>query len=246
MPTRLVHMVIDAAEPGRQAAFWAAALGWQVLDAEPGLAAVGPADLRYPDAAVVPLAFLPVPVPKHGKNRIHIDLCSESAQGQADTVTRLRRLGAEPADIGQGDVPWVVLADPEGNEFCVLEPRPAYRDTGPIAAIVVDAADPAALAGFWAAASGWQPQPQQEEGLSSLRSPAGAGPYLEFLGNPSVKAGKNRLHLDVAPPPGGDQRAEAARLEAAGASRADIGQGDVPWVVLADPEGNEFCVLTPR
>ena len=60
------------------------------------------------------------------------------------------------------------------------------------------------------------------------------------------KVGKNRLHLDIAPPPGGDQEAEVERLTALGATRVDIGQGEVTWVVLADPDGNEFCVLTPR
>ena len=67
-------------------------------------------------------------------------------------------------------------------------------------------------------------------------------------GGPPVapKAGKNRLHFDLAPPAGGDQQAEVDRLVSLGATRRDIGQEGVPWVVLADPDGNEFCVLTPR
>jgi hypothetical protein len=60
------------------------------------------------------------------------------------------------------------------------------------------------------------------------------------------KSGKNRWHLDIAPPVEGDQRAEVDRLVSLGARRIDIGQGDVGWVVMADPDGNEFCVLTPR
>ena len=60
------------------------------------------------------------------------------------------------------------------------------------------------------------------------------------------KLGKNRLHLDIAPPADGDQEAEVERLISLGAKRIDIGQGDVPWEVMADPDGNEFCVLTPR
>ena len=63
---------------------------------------------------------------------------------------------------------------------------------------------------------------------------------------PGAKAVKNRIHLDVRPYPGGDQRAEVERLPEHGAPQADVGQGEVPWVVLADPEANEFCVLTPR
>ena len=60
------------------------------------------------------------------------------------------------------------------------------------------------------------------------------------------KIAKNRLHLDLAPPADGDQQAEVDRLLSLGAARVDIGQGDVAWVVMADPGGNEFCVLTPR
>jgi glyoxalase superfamily protein len=71
----------------------------------------------------VPLVFVPVADPKVGKNRVHLDLRSATADDQAAQVARLTGLGARPADIGQGDVPWVVLADPEGNEFCVLSPR---------------------------------------------------------------------------------------------------------------------------
>ena len=67
-------------------------------------------------------------------------------------------------------------------------------------------------------------------------------------GGPPVnpKTGKNRLHLDIAPPADGEQQAEVERLISLGATRIDIGQGDVSWVVMADPDGNEFCVLTPR
>jgi hypothetical protein len=71
----------------------------------------------------------------------------------------------------------------------------------------------------------------------------GASPDLLFLRVPEAKAGKNRLHLDLRPD---DQDAEVARLEGLGATRADIGQGETSWVVMADPEGNEFCVLRPR
>ena len=80
----------------------------------------------------------------------------------------------------------------------------------------------------------------------SLRSPAGAGPYLELLPSAEPKTVKNRVHLDVAPFEGDDQAAEVAALLAAGAGPADVGQGRVPWAVLADPEGSEFCVLSPR
>ncbi len=82
--------------------------------------------------------------------------------------------------------------------------------------------------------------------LAAFRSSQGVGPYLEFVRTPDVKNVKNRVHLDVRPYPGDDQAAEVARLQALGATDINVGQGDVPWTVLADPEGNEFCVLTPR
>jgi hypothetical protein len=80
--------------------------------------------------------------------------------------------------------------------------------------------------------------------LTRLRAAQGVGPYLEFLRTPDARTRKGRVHLDVLPYPGDDQAAEAARLTALGATPADVGQGDVPWIVLADPEGNDFCVLT--
>jgi predicted enzyme related to lactoylglutathione lyase len=245
MPTRLVHLVLDANDPLKLARFWAPALGWGIEE-EAGEVGVCPAGYEYPDPMALPVMFEPVPEAKAGKNRVHLDLATESAEHQAALVARLRSLGAQPVDVGQGDVPWAVLADPEGNEFCVLEPRPVYRDTGPVAAVVVDSADPAALAGFWELASGWA-RVRSDDGLVAFRSPQGVGPYLELLKDPGAKTVKNRMHLDVAPHEDEDHAAAVKQLQEAGAVPADIGQGDdVPWVVLADPEGSEFCVLTPR
>jgi predicted enzyme related to lactoylglutathione lyase len=245
VPTRLVHLVIDAADPPRLARFWSAALGWVVAAGEPAEAVVWPSGYQYPDPVALPLVFVPVAGAKRGKNRVHLDLATESAGHQAAEVERLRGLGAAPADIGQGDVPWVVMADPEGNEFCVLDPRPAYHDTGPVAAIVSDCADPVALAGFWELAAGWVPG-DPAEGWVPLRSPQGVGPYLELLRVPDPNAVKNRMHLDIAPNAGEDHLAAVRLLREAGAVPIDISQGDVPWAVLADPQGGEFCVLTPR
>ncbi len=158
--------------------------------------------------------FVPVPEAKTGKNRVHLDLATESAEHQAAEVDRLLGLGAVHADIGQGvqgQVPWVVLADPEGNEFCVLDPRPVYRDTGPVAAVVADCRDPAAVAEFWRLATGWVPGNSADGGVS-LRSPAGVGPYLELLPSADIKTVKNRVHLDVAPFKGDDHAAAVAAL----------------------------------
>ena len=245
MSTRLVHLVVDAAEPGRLARFWAGALGWEVASEEPDEVDVCPPGFSYPDPSALPLVFVPVPEPKNGKNRVHLDLATESARHQVAEVERLLALGAVPADIGQGDVPWAVLADPEGNEFCVLDPRPVYRDTGPVAAVVADCADPDAIVGFWELATGWKPASSTDSGRS-LRSPDGLGPYLELLPSLDRKTVKNRIHLDVAPYQDDDHAAAVRSLTGAGAAPVDIGQGNVPWTVLADPERSEFCVLSPR
>jgi len=246
MSTRLVHLVIDANDPPELARFWAAALGWEVAAEEPDEVEVAPAGYDYPDPVALPLVLVPVPEAKTVKNRVHLDLASRSAEHQADLVARLRGLGAQPLDIGQGDVPWVVLGDPEGNELCVLEPRPVYMDTGPVAAVVVDSADPAATAGFWQLAAGWVPSGEWTDGFAALRSPQGVGPYLEFLRVGDRKTVKSRVHPDVAPHKGEDRPADVQALKEAGAVPVDVGQGDVTWTVLADPQGNEFCVLSPR
>ena len=112
--------------------------------------------------------------------------------------------------------------------------------------MVVDCADPRAMARFWGEAMDWTLHEVTDD-HAVLRSDKGVGPYLEFLRTPDAKTVKNRIHLDLRPYPGDDQAAEVARLRALGATDIDLGQGDnVPWTCLADPEGNEFDVLTPR
>ena len=108
--------------------------------------------------------------------------------------------------------------------------------------VVVDAADPVALGRWWAAALGWVVTIDTVDEFE-IRPAADEIPGLIFGSVPEQKTIKNRLHLDFRPD---DQAAEVDRLLALGARRVDIGQGEQPWVVLADPEGNEFCVLSTR
>jgi Glyoxalase-like domain len=138
-----------------------------------------------------------------------------------------------------------VLADPEGNELCVLDPRERYLNAGPLAAIVLDAIDPEAVGPFWSAATGW-PISFRDHGIVTLHHPTGRPPDIDIVRVEAPKEVKNRLHLDVAPFVGGSIPVEVQRLLALGATPAEVGQRDVPWTVLADPEGNELCVLTPR
>jgi hypothetical protein len=243
MSTRLVNVVIDAARPEALAGFWAALLGWRVAVDLPD-----EVDVRAPetDGWDLDLVFVPVPEPKEAKNRVHLDLASATPGRQAELVERALELGARRADVGQGAVPWVVLADPEGNEFCVLEPREKYAEAGAVAAIVVDSGDPERQAEFWAGASGRPVGSREDAALVGLRAPSGRGPWLEFLRNDDVKRVKNRIHLDVAPPAGADHAAAVSDVLSAGAAPADADAPGLPWRVLTDPEGNEFCVLTPR
>ncbi len=109
--------------------------------------------------------------------------------------------------------------------------------------VVVDCRDQVALSRWWAEALGWEFLDPDDEDEPELRNPEG-GATLLFVRVPEPKSVKNRLHLDFVPD---DQAAEVERLLAMGATHADVGQGpDDPWVVLADPEGNEFCVLSAR
>lgn len=242
MSTRLCNVVVDAADPAALAGFWVDLLGWQVSHAD-----TGEVDVTAPpdDGWEFDLVFVPVTDPKIGKNRVHLDLSSASPDHQASIVAHAESLGARRVDIGQRNVPWIVLADPEDNEFCVLEQRPEYAAAGAVAAVVVDAVDPLRLAEFWSAASGW-PVVGTTPVSASLRSPGGRGPWLEFVWTGEPHRVKNRVHLDVAPLAGEDQWAEVTRLVELGARKVDVGQGSVAWQVMADVEGNEFCVLTSR
>jgi catechol 2,3-dioxygenase-like lactoylglutathione lyase family enzyme len=113
-----------------------------------------------------------------------------------------------------------------------------------IQCLCIDTSDPAKIASFWQSALGWRRTSDQEDEVV-LEPPAGSpedgvAPDLLFLKVGEDKIVKNRLHLDLRP---ADQAAEIARLEALGARRIDVGQGDVSWVVMTDPDGNEFDVL---
>ncbi|MFI0369042.1 VOC family protein [Actinomadura sp. 1N219] len=242
MALRLIQVNIKARDDSALGRFWADALGWDVSSEGPGVTNLAPPGFTWPDPAAFYIDFVAVPDPETVKYRVHLDLATASAAHQAELVARLKDLGATPADVGQGDVPWTVLADPEGNVFCVLEPREVYRDTGPIAAVVVDCADPRAMARFWDEALDWTLHEASDD-HATLRSAAGVGPYLELQRAPDVRSWWNRLHVDLLPHPVDGKEAEVTRLRALGAADVDLGQGDVPWTVLADPEGNEFCVL---
>ncbi len=116
MGSRLYNLTIDAHDPRTLAEFWRQALDYRVAFDEPDEVGIEPRD----NAAAPALIFVPVSEDKIVKNRVHLDLAPDD---QIAEVERLLSLGARRVDIGQSNVSWVVMADPEGNEFCVLTPR---------------------------------------------------------------------------------------------------------------------------
>jgi hypothetical protein len=237
MTAQLVALCFDAQDPSGLARFWSGVLGWQMAD-DPRHGVT----LLPNDDTGFRIRFVPTEARKSGQNHIHFDLTSASRDEQQQTVARALGLGARHIDVGQRpEDPHVVLGDLEGNEFCVIEPGNNFlAECGFIGALACDGSQEVGY--FWSEALGW-PLIWDQDQETAIRSPHG-GPKLTWGGPPLMpRTGKHRVHFDLAPSGDGDHRAEADRLVALGATRSDIGQGDVGWVVMADPDGHEFCLL---
>ena len=241
MSSHLHALAFAANDPLRLAGFWAGVLGRGLDDGDPQ----GGLSLPPHDDTGFRIRFVPTEDEKVGPNQIHLDLTSATREEQHATVARALELGGRHLDIGQGtDEEHVVLADPEGNEFCVIEPGNNFlADCGFIGAINGDGSQEVGY--FWSRALGW-PLVWDQDQETAIQSPLG-GAKMAWGGPPvRPKTGRNRLYLDLAPPVDGDQHAEAERLVSLGATRLDLGQGEAGWVAMADPDGNEFCLLPPR
>jgi catechol 2,3-dioxygenase-like lactoylglutathione lyase family enzyme len=240
MTSHLQALAFDANDPPRLAGFWAGVLGRGLAyDPDDVIALLPNGDTEFR------LEFAPTDEPKIRLNQIHLHLTSTSLEDQEATVARALELGGRHLDVGQRpEEGHVVLADPDGNEFCVIEPGNNFlAGCGFLGELSCDGSRE--VGHFWSKALGWPLVWDQDE-ETAIQSPGG-GTKIAWGGPPvREKTGKNRLHFDIAPPADGDQEAEVERLISLGARRIDIGQGDVSWVVMADPGGNEFCVLTPR
>lgn len=239
MPLRIVNVNVKARDDQALGRFWADALGWSTDSEGPGVTSAYPDGLEWPDASAVCIDAVTVPDPETVHYRVRIELATESLEHRAALVERLLGLGATRLDAG--------FADPEGNVFRVQDPRPDESATGPIGAIVLECDHPRSQAAFWAAATDWvaverPEQRDQHDGPARLRSAAGVGPFVEFVEAPGVPA-PSRFHIDLKPYAADDQAAEVSRLHSLGAVDIDLGQGDSAWKCLADPEGNDFCVL---
>jgi catechol 2,3-dioxygenase-like lactoylglutathione lyase family enzyme len=234
MASDLSAVCFAATEPRRLVEFWSRLLGW-----EP----VGGATLVAPDDTGFRIRFLPTSEPKLDLNRAHLDLTSASLQHQQRTVARALELGGRHVDVGQRpEEPHVVIADPEGNEFCVIEPGNDFlADCGLVGALACDGSQEVGY--FWSAALGW-PLVWDQDQETAIRSPLG-GPKITWGGPPlTVRTGRDRVRLDLTAAADGDPQAEVDRLLTLGATRMDHDLRHVGWVNLADPDGGAFCVLT--
>ena len=179
-----------------------------------------------------------------GQNRVHFDLTTTSLDDQNTTVAELLAIGARHIDIGQDPSDThVVLADPEGNEFCIIEPQNRFLAGCPrLGAVNCDGTR--ALGCFWSEAVGW-PLVWDQDDETAIQAADGSGPKITWSGRPLMpKLGDERFHFHVAPTPG--TRAPAARSPTrAGATRLDIGHACPAAIVLADVDGNEFCLVEP-
>jgi predicted enzyme related to lactoylglutathione lyase len=241
MASRLSAICFDALQPLPLAQFWSGVLGWEIADDPDG---GGPALLPGDDTGFR-IRFVPAEEQKAGQNRMHFDLTSTSPEDQQETVARSLRLGGRHIDVGQRpEEGHVVLADPEGNELCVIGPGNKFlADCGFVGAVSCDGSQ--AVGYFWSKALGWPLVWDQDE-ETAIRSPHG-GPKITWGGPPvAPQTGRSRVRFDLAPLAHGDQQTEVERLLSLGATRIDATEAEGGSVALADPDGTEFRVLTPR
>jgi catechol 2,3-dioxygenase-like lactoylglutathione lyase family enzyme len=239
MTVEIVALSFAAHDPGALARFWAGVLGRAVVDRADGV--VLPPD-QEPGFV---LAFEHTGVPRRGANQMHFDLRSATPQEQAATVARALDLGATHLDVGQlPEEEHVVLADPEGNEFCVVEAGNGFlADTGRIGCVSSDGTR--RLGHFWSDALGWPLVWDQDE-ETAIQSPRG-GTKISWGGPPLARrSGSERLRWLVAPAAGSDPDAEVGQLLRRGATRLSDPEPGTDQMVLADPDGNEFRLLLTR
>jgi hypothetical protein len=229
VPSQLLALTSDAHDPARLAGFWAGVLGRVVVNDLRGVLLPG-SDTQ------VGLRFVLSGAEEVGPNRVHLHLTSTSPADQQHTVAAALELGARHLDVGQLPAEGhVVLADPEDNEFCVIEPGNAFlAGCGFLGELACDGTRQVGL--FWAAALGW-PLVWDENQETAVQSPHG-GTKVAWGGPPvAPKRGRNRQRFDLALTDG-DLTAEIDRLVALGATR--LGSTGDGAVELVDPDGNEF------
>ena len=210
-------LCMDAHNATRLAGFWASVLGLSPADASDGSLRLD-GDKQYQQVWVDP-----VPEPKSVKHRVHLDV-------EVGDLDGIRELGASILRPPGGDRTWWVMTDVEGGEFCAFVRAGRRSLPGRLYEVNVDCADPDALSAWWAEVMGLQRENNALSGTLPFD-------YLCFAAVPEPKSAKNRIHWDVAAP-------DVSALVAAGARILRKPDDDIFWHVLADPEGNEFCVFS--
>jgi Glyoxalase-like domain len=231
MPSQLLAVTFDAHDPLRLARFWADVLGREVFEDDGS-------EFLSGDNMQLGLRFVPSRTEKAGPNRMHVHLTSTSPADQQQTVATALGLGASHLDVGQRpEEGHVVLADPEANEFCVIESGNRFlAGCGFLGELACDGTREVGL--FWSEALGW-PLVWDQDQETAIQSPYG-GTKVSWGGPPvAAKVGRNRQRFDLSPIDG-DQEAEVVRLTSLGATRLEVGEDGA--VALADPDGNEFSV----
>ncbi|WP_290056546.1 VOC family protein [Amycolatopsis solani] len=223
MPSRLLAVTFEAEDPAEPARFWAALLGREILEDTGGLLLPG-TDTQ------LGLRFAPGRAGPVGANRMHLHLTSDDQQRKVATAVKL---GGRHLDVGQRpEEPHVVLADPAGYEFCVIEPGNGYlAGCGPLGELTCAGSRQAGL--FWSEALGW-PLVWDRGEQTAIQSPRG-GTKVAWDAWDST-ADRQRFELL----PDGDQQAAIDALTSLGAAQLDA--RDDGTAVLADPDGTEFCV----
>ncbi|WBB67540.1 VOC family protein [Micromonospora sp. WMMD812] len=229
MRARFKDLCLDAADPQVSGTFWARVLGGDLVD-------LGDGDTRVDDPGGPGPASIwvnRVPEPRTVKTRVHLELRMAGAD-----PAELVAAGARVVRAPDREIEWWVLADPDGNEFCVFAAGPD-TSPGPME-LVVDAAQPERLARWWAGVLGGDVEITGWDAASLIG--AAGFPFDEWIFNPvpEGKTVKNRMHWDV-----DLDEPEPSALVRAGATLLREPDDAVRWWVLADPEGNEFCVFTP-
>lgn len=216
-------LCIDVNDSRLASEFWARTLGLELVgfDDDPDeFKLVGPTKQHtvWPNV---------VPEPHEVKNRVHLDVFAASLE-QFAVLRRLTRLG---------QFPWTTFLDPEGNEFCVfvVDDLPDYK----VKAVEVDSADPAAMAAWWQGVLGGTVESDEEDVHSVSDIPGVPFEGFDFARVPEPKTVKNRVHWDVLL----NEGVEVGDLEAAGATVLRRPDDEIRWTIMADPEGNEFCVF---
>ncbi|MDG4827476.1 VOC family protein [Asanoa sp. WMMD1127] len=222
---------LDADDAPALARFWATVLGGTLVEDDgkpPRIDGVRPGDFS--------MWVNPVPEPRVGKTRVHLDLRLPVAD-----PAPLVAAGARIVRVPDAEIHWWVLADPEGNLFDAFPPRAGASPAAvEVYELVVDSADPVAQAAWWASVTGGR----VEAGGGGAASVVGAAgfpwDYWVFDPVPERKTVKNRLHWDV-----DLTAADPGELVAAGATVLREPDDDISWWIMADPEGNEFCAFAP-